>query len=133
MKPEPENKYRHQPEIVVCVETAKNDVRPSIYNKIEIPTGMKANGNLTAIKANKYIRAQLPVLKKKDFHGARPTLNDFLAENNMRCCVCVNETFVYQTKAGKAHGFNRGMIGRTLELLWEKFQNNSFLYIFMCL
>lgn len=39
----------------------------------------------------------------------------------------------YQTKAGKAHGFNRGMIGRTLELLWEKFQNNSFLYIFMCL
>lgn len=40
---------------------------------------------------------------------------------------------VYQTKAGKAHGFNRGMIGRTLELLWEKFQNNSFLYIFMCL
>ena len=42
---------------------------------------------------------------------------------------CLN----YQTKAGKAHGFNRGMIGRTLELLWEKFQNNSFLYIFMCL
>ena len=41
--------------------------------------------------------------------------------------------FRYQTKAGKAHGFNRGMIGRTLELLWEKFQNNSFLYIFMCL
>ena len=40
---------------------------------------------------------------------------------------------IYQTKAGKAHGFNRGMIGRTLELLWEKFQNNSFLYIFMCL
>ena len=34
----------------------------------------------------------------------------------------------YQTKAGKAHGFNRGMIGRTLELLWEKFQNN-FVYI----
>ena len=40
---------------------------------------------------------------------------------------------VYQTKAGKAHDFNRGMKGRTLELLWEKFQNNSFLYIFMCL
>ena len=39
----------------------------------------------------------------------------------------------YQTKAGKAHDFNRGMKGRTLELLWEKFQNNSFLYIFMCL
>lgn len=35
---------------------------------------------------------------------------------------------IYQTKAGKAHGFNRGMIGRTLELLWEKFQNN-FVYI----
>lgn len=34
----------------------------------------------------------------------------------------------YQTKAGKAHGFSRGMIGRTLELLWEKFQNN-FVYI----
>ena len=33
---------------------------------------------------------------------------------------------VYQTKAGKAHDFNRGMKGRTLELLWEKFQNNSF-------
>ena len=33
---------------------------------------------------------------------------------------------IYQTKAGKAHDFNRGMIGRTLELLWEKFQNNSF-------
>ena len=32
----------------------------------------------------------------------------------------------YQTKAGKAHDFNRGMKGRTLELLWEKFQNNSF-------
>lgn len=38
------------------------------------------------------------------------------------------DMFVYQTKAGKAHGFNRGMIGRTLELLWEKFQNN-FVYI----
>ena len=35
---------------------------------------------------------------------------------------------VYQTKAGKAHDFNRGMKGRTLELLWEKFQNN-FVYI----
>lgn len=34
----------------------------------------------------------------------------------------------YKMKAGKAHGFNRGMIGRTLELLWEKFQNN-FVYI----
>lgn len=68
MRLEPEKKYRHQPEIVVCVEAAKNDVRPSIYNRIEIPTGMKANGHLTAIKANKYIRAQLPVLKKKDFH-----------------------------------------------------------------
>ena len=34
----------------------------------------------------------------------------------------------YQTKAGKAHDFNRGMKGRTLELLWEKFQNN-FVYI----
>jgi len=33
-----------------------------------------------------------------------------------------------QTKAGKAHDFNRGMKGRTLELLWEKFQNN-FVYI----
>ena len=32
----------------------------------------------------------------------------------------------YQTKAGKAHDFNRGMKGRTLELLWEKFQSNSF-------
>ena len=65
MRLEPEKEYRHQPEIVVCVETAKNDVRPSIYNRIEIPAGMKANGYLTAIKANKYIRAQLPVLKKK--------------------------------------------------------------------
>ena len=34
----------------------------------------------------------------------------------------------YQTKAGKAHDFNRGMKGRTLELLWEKFQN-TFVYI----
>lgn len=95
MRLEPEKKYRHQPEIVVCVETAKNDVRPSIYNRIEIPAGMKANGYLTAIKANKYIRAQLPVLKKKDFHGERPKPKNFLAENNMRCCVCVDETFVY--------------------------------------
>lgn len=39
-----------------------------------------------------------------------------------------DSTHFYQTKAGKAHGFNRGMIGRTLELLWEKFQNN-FVYI----
>ena len=38
-----------------------------------------------------------------------------------------NQCF-YQTKAGKAHDFNRGMKGRTLELLWEKFQNN-FVYI----
>ena len=39
---------------------------------------------------------------------------------------------LYQTKAGKAHDFNRGMKGRTLELLWEKFQNNSFfVYIHM--
>ena len=40
---------------------------------------------------------------------------------------CNAATF-YQTKAGKAHDFNRGMKGRTLELLWEKFQNN-FVYI----
>lgn len=37
-----------------------------------------------------------------------------------------DEGHLYQTKAGKAHDFNRGMIGRTLELLWEKFQSNSF-------
>lgn len=34
----------------------------------------------------------------------------------------------YKMKAGKAHDFNRGMKGRTLELLWEKFQDN-FVYI----
>ena len=39
-----------------------------------------------------------------------------------------NKGYDYQTKAGKAHDFNRGMKGRTLELLWEKFQNN-FVYI----
>lgn len=47
------------------------------------------------------------------------------------CCCETREAIQgvnYQTKAGKAHGFNRGMIGRTLELLWEKFQNN-FVYI----
>ena len=33
---------------------------------------------------------------------------------------------VYKIKARKAHGFNRGMIGRTLELLWEKFQKTLF-------
>ena len=38
----------------------------------------------------------------------------------------IHENASYQTKAGKAHDFNRGMKGRTLELLWEKFQNNSF-------
>ena len=47
--------------------------------------------------------------------------------------IAPNSIGFYQTKAGKAHDFNRGMKGRTLELLWEKFQNNSFLYIFMCL
>ena len=43
---------------------------------------------------------------------------------------CADKTALlsYQTKAGKAHDFNRGMKGRTLELLWEKFQNN-FVYI----
>ena len=53
--------------------------------------------------------------------------------SNYYSCEFVMNGIRYQTKAGKAHGFNRGMIGRTLELLWEKFQNNSFLYIFMCL
>ena len=42
--------------------------------------------------------------------------------------VNVMRIYFYQTKAGKAHDFNRGMKGRTLELLWEKFQNN-FVYI----
>ena len=56
-----------------------------------------------------------------------PIFNDM---TNKEAAKVLND---YQTKAGKAHDFNRGMKGRTLELLWEKFQNNSFLYIFMCL
>lgn len=40
--------------------------------------------------------------------------------------IAPNGIGFYQTKAEKAHDFNRGMKGRTLELLWEKFQSNSF-------
>ena len=53
------------------------------------------------------------------------------ASGKCNCTQAVVKVFAqssYQTKAGKAHDFNRGMKGRTLELLWEKFQNN-FVYI----
>ena len=61
-------------------------------------------------------------------------LNEYFRVNGNGCTIFKISGYfefgrtacTYQTKAGKAHDFNRGMKGRTLELLWEKFQNNSF-------
>lgn len=61
-----------------------------------LPEGLRANGFLSLVSENQYIRKWLPVRNKFYFkRGTRPLFRDFLRENIFCCCVCVYGHFVY--------------------------------------
>lgn len=95
MRITPDIKYKGQPCSYTSTGCAYEDVIKEPFTK-PLPDELKENGYLSLDSANKYIRQYLPVKKKQYFkQGERMTLENFMKDNEQKCCVCVYGHFIY--------------------------------------
>lgn len=58
--------------------------------------GLKEDGYLTLDNMNRYIRKNLPVIKKDYYkRGERPLLKELLKDNKKKAIICVRGHYVY--------------------------------------
>ncbi len=91
----PGKKYAYEPCSYVGVGCAFEDIKHECFNPA-LPEGLKDDGYLTLDNANRFIRTFLDVKKKVYYkRNERFTLQEFLEQNEEKCCVCVLGHFIY--------------------------------------